>query len=314
MTGGILENVDQRTKLAGQNRLELLIFQLGNDQLYGINVFKVKEIISSIEISRVPQSHDIVVGVSNIRGTTVPIYDLSKGIGKEYLSREEKTFLILTEINQLQQGFLVSNVHKIINVSWNDMHPPPPGVGNDCYLTSITKFNNQLIEVIDVEKVLQEVSPRFGQVSDEKKQEAAFLSQEAVKKTKDQKVKVLICDDSRVARNQLQKTLEQLGIKCVARENGQQALDLLKRWADKGSKVADEFLMLITDIEMPEMDGYKLTTEVRKDPNLKDLHVVLHSSLSGDFNHALVDKVGANNFIPKFSPDKIAAEVNKRMT
>lgn len=314
MAGGILENVDQRTKLAGQNRLELLIFQLGNEQLYGINVFKVKEIISAIDISKIPQAHEIVVGVSNIRGTTVPIYDLNKGIGKDYLSREGKTFLILTEINQLQQGFLVSDVHKIINVSWNDMHPPPPGVGNDCYLTSITKYHDQLIEIIDVEKVLQEVSPRFGQVSDEKKQEAAFLSQEAVKKTKDQKVKVLICDDSRVARNQLQKTLEQLGIKCVARENGQQALDLLKRWADKGAKVSDEFLMLITDIEMPEMDGYKLTTEVRKDPNLKDLHVVLHSSLSGDFNHALVDKVGANNFIPKFSPDKIAEEVNKRMS
>jgi two-component system chemotaxis response regulator CheV len=167
--------------------------------------------------------------------------------------------------------------------------------------------------MIDVEKVLQEVSPRFGQVSEENRQEAAFLTQEAVKKTNDKKVKILICDDSRVARNQLQKTLEQLGIKCVARENGQQALDLLKRWADKGAQVTNEFLMLITDIEMPEMDGYKLTTEVRNDPNLKGLYVVLHSSLSGDFNQALVDKVGANNFIPKFSPDRIAKEVNKRM-
>ncbi|MBT4963874.1 MAG: chemotaxis protein CheV [Francisellaceae bacterium] len=310
---GVLENVDQRTQLAGQNRLELLIFQLGDEQLYGINVFKVKEIINTIGINKMPQSHEIVIGVSNIRGVTVPIYDLHKGIGRKYLARDSKTFIILTEINQLQQGLLVSKVHKIINVSWNDMHPPPPGVGNDCYLTSITKYNDQLIEIIDVEKVLQEVSPRFGQVSEENKQEAAFLTQEAVKKTKDKKVKILICDDSRVARNQLQKTLEQLGIKCVARENGQQALDLLKRWADKGSQVSDEFLMLITDIEMPEMDGYKLTTEIRKDPNLKGLYVVLHSSLSGDFNHALVDKVGANNFIPKFSPDKIAAEVNKRM-
>lgn len=313
MAGGILENVDQRTKLAGQNRLELLIFQLDGPQLYGINVFKVKEIINTLEINRMPQSHEIVIGVSNIRGSTVPIYDLNRGIGKGFLPRDGKSFIILTEINQLQQGFLVSQVHKIINVSWNDMHPPPPGVGNDCYLTSITKYNDQLIEVIDVEKVLQEVTPRFGEVSLEKKQEAAFLSQEAVKKTKDKKVKVLICDDSRVARNQLQKTLEQLGIKCVARENGQQALELLKRWADKGATVPEEFLMLITDIEMPEMDGYKLTTEVRKDPNLQDLHVVLHSSLSGEFNHALVDKVGANNFIPKFSPDKIAEEINGKM-
>ena len=123
---------------------------------------------------------------------------------------------------------------------------------------------------------------------------------------------VLISDDSAVARKQIQRTVEQLGIKSVLAKDGLEALNLLKDMAQKGN-IYDQLIMVISDIEMPEMDGYTFTTEVRADPDLKDLNILLHTSLSGVFNKAMVEKVGADNFIPKFDPDELAAAVQAQL-
>lgn len=124
---------------------------------------------------------------------------------------------------------------------------------------------------------------------------------------------ILVADDSSVARNQIKRTLDQLGIECTLANDGKQALSILKNWADEGIPLSERISMVISDIEMPEMDGYTLTTEIRKDPRLSDLYIILHTSLSGVFNNALVEKVGADKFIPKFKPDELAQTVLDRI-
>ena len=118
----------------------------------------------------------------------------------------------------------------------------------------------------------------------------------------------MIADDSSVARRQIQKTLETLGLECIVVENGKLALNKLRELAANGP-ILDQLSMVISDVEMPEMDGYTLTAEIRNNPALKDLHIILHTSLSGVFNKALIEKVGANNFIAKFHPDELATAV-----
>lgn len=302
---GILDTVNQRTQMVGQNRLELLLFRLGGKQRYGINVFKVREVLQCPSLTQLPHRHPVVRGVAHIRGNTISVIDMSMAIGGPPLQNLEGSFIIIAEYNRAVQGFLVSAVERIINTNWSDMHPPPKGSGANTYLTAVTEIDKQLVEIIDVEKILSEISPQSTQVSQ------AILDKSGSKSMLEKAV--LIADDSVVARNQIKKTVEQLGYRCVMAKDGAEALQILKDTAEKGQKLSDEFVMMISDIEMPEMDGYTLTAEVRGDPNLKDLYILLHTSLSGVFNRAMVAKVGADDFIPKFNPDELAQAVQRRV-
>jgi two-component system chemotaxis response regulator CheV len=305
---GLLASVDMRTQLAGHNRLELLLFRLDGKQLFGINVFKVQEVIQCPPLTHIPDSHRVVCGIANMRGRTVTVMDLGKAIGGPGVGNPQDHFVVVTEYNQHVQGFLVGGVDRIINMNWEEILPPPKGIGNDNYLTAVTKVDNELVEIIDVEKVLAEVIGWAENVSQEFVEEACEEDREACKPV------VLVADDSSVARNQIKRTLEQLGLECVLAKDGRQALEQLKSWAEEGQDIAldDRLFMVISDIEMPEMDGYTFTTEVRKDPRLCNLHILLHTSLSGVFNNAMVEKVGANEFIAKFQPDVLAKSVIKR--
>jgi two-component system chemotaxis response regulator CheV len=124
---------------------------------------------------------------------------------------------------------------------------------------------------------------------------------------------VLLVDDSTVALAQLRETLTQLGLKLHIASDGLKALNMLKAWADTGVNMTDKLLMVFTDAEMPEMDGYRLTTEIRGDQRLRELYVVLHTSLSGSFNESMVKKVGCDNFLSKFQPDKLVDVVRERL-
>jgi two-component system chemotaxis response regulator CheV len=124
---------------------------------------------------------------------------------------------------------------------------------------------------------------------------------------------VLIVDDSTIARKQIKRCVESVGAETTVLNDGRQALDYLKAIADSGERASDKIMMMISDIEMPEMDGYTLTAEIRADSRLSDLYVLLHTSLSGVFNQAMVKKVGANEFLPKFNPDLLAAMVAQRV-
>ncbi len=300
---GILDGVDQRTKLAGHNRLELLLFRLAGRQRFGINVFKVQEVIQCPPLTQLPGSHPVVRGIANMRGKTVTVMDLSQAVGGPPLENVDGQFVIITEYNRLVQGFLVGSVDRIVNMNWEEILPPPKGASKGTYMTAVTRVDDELVEIIDVEKVLQEIHGYSEVVSDE-------IIDEQIR---DEVQHVLIADDSSVARNQVRRVLDQLGVETTVCNDGKQALDTLKDWVADGMDVEKRISLIISDVEMPVMDGYTLTTEIRKDPSLSQLHVVLHTSLSGVFNQSMVEKVGANAFLAKYEPDELAAMVQEQL-
>ncbi|TQV84875.1 chemotaxis protein CheV [Aliikangiella coralliicola] len=301
----ILDSVNQRTQMVGQNRLELLLFRLKGKQVYGINVFKVREVLQCPELTELPQRNPVVRGVAHIRGMTISVIDLSLAVGGPSLGNVQNCFVVIAEYNRKVQGFLVNSVERIVNMNWSDIHPPPKGSGKSSYLTAVTDIGGQLVEIIDVEKVLAEITPNDATVS------AEIVEEQAGKAPQDKVV--LIADDSSVARGQIKRTIEQLGFQTKLCKDGKEALEYLEGIVANGQSVDDEVLLLISDIEMPEMDGYTLTAEIRGNDKLSHMWVMLHTSLSGVFNEAMVQKVGANDFIPKFNPDELAQAVQKRM-
>lgn len=300
---GILDGVDRRTRLAGHNRLELLLFRLNKKQRYGINVFKVQEVIQCPPLTTVPHSHAAVRGVANLRGKTISLIDLRKALGGLPLTDLENCYVIVTEYNRSTQGFLVQGVDRIVNLNWDEILPPPREAGNT-YMTAVTRLDDEIVEIIDVEKVLAEVMGGSRQISDE-----VLAKQRPQEKARH----ILVVDDSSVARNQIKQTLDQLGIESTLARNGKEGLEILNAWADDPVPVSERICMVISDVEMPQMDGYTFTSAIRQDPRLADLYIIMHTSLSGVFNNALVSQVGADRFIPKFKPDELATAVLERL-
>jgi two-component system chemotaxis response regulator CheV len=298
---GLLDGIDQRTRLAGQNRLELLLFHLQECQQFGINVFKVKEVVECPTLTALPGASPVVAGVAGLRGTNILVVDLSHAIGGPRVEQPDSHIVIITEYNCQVLGFLVNSVDRIININWEDMLPPPAGLGLGSYMTAVTDYEGELIEVIDVEKVLSEV---MGV--------AAEVTQPIERNGNEYKgKKVLVVDDSVVARKQVQQVLDQIGIESEFAKDGRDGLNKLQQWSQQG-RVDDWLAMVISDIEMPRMDGYALVSEIRNNEGLKNLHVIMHSSLSGVFNEAMVKQVGANNFLAKFDSNQLAGMVVDR--
>lgn len=298
---GVLDSVDMRTQLAGHNRLELLLFRLAGKQLYGINVFKVQEVIRCPELTNMPQSNPMVVGVAHLRSKTIPVIDLSMAISNRAVENIKDSFVIVTEYNRFTQGFLVNSVDRITNMNWKEILPPPKGSGAASFLTAVTHVDEELVEIIDVERVFANIMGLNEEV------DADVLENADEDLAGSDKPKhVLVVDDSSVARNQVKRVLEKVGIKCTLANDGQHGLEALQEMVADGKDINDEIAMVISDVEMPRMDGYTLTTEIRKDPRLASLFVMLHTSLSGVFNTSMVEKVGANHFMPKFKPNELA--------
>jgi two-component system chemotaxis response regulator CheV len=304
---GILDTVNLRTQMVGQNRLELLLFGLETKQIYGINVFKVREVLQCPELTEVPRQTTAIKGMAHIRGETIPVLDLSEAIGRSGVPKEEhqKCFLIVAEYNKRTLAFLVRKVDRILNTHWDQIMAPPAEIGVENYLTAVFEYEGRLIEILDVEQILADLYPMSTKVSDE------LATQDVKARAKE--YHVLCVDDSSVARNQMQRSLEDLGVKVTTCNNGKIAWDLLTGLADKGNDVTTLFLMVISDIEMPEMDGYTLAAMIREDQRMDKMHIVLHSSLSGGFNVSMVKKVGADGFLAKFNPDDLAGVVIDRI-
>lgn len=298
-----MSSVDSRTKLAGHNRLELLVFSLAGDQRFGINVFKVREVIRCPKLTDVPKAASSVRGIADVRGHTITIIDLSDAIGGPRMDPDDMkdAFVIITEYNRAVQGFLVNSVDRIVNLSWKEIMPPPTGTNTSNFLTAVARVDNVLVEIIDVEQIFAKVVGTREDISaDVLPQVQGLASNDSI---------VLVADDSSVARNQVRNTLKQMGLETVLATNGKEALDTLRRWANEAPEQLERIAMVISDIEMPIMDGYALTTQIRRDPRLKSLYIILHSSLSGGFNKNMVEAVGADQFIPKFHPDELARVV-----
>ncbi|MCW0366750.1 Chemotaxis protein CheV [Xanthomonas sacchari] len=305
MSHDLLNRIDQRTRLAGHNRLALLLFRLGGRQLFGVNVFKVQEVLRRPELFQVPGLPLQFSGVADVRGRSVPVLDLGLAIGHPEREPNADTapgYLVVTEFNRSVQGFLVSGVERIVNIAVEDIHPPPELGAESSYLTAVTRFQGELIQVIDVESVLADIA--------QTRVEANLDPSLALTGPQ---LQVLVVDDSRVARQQIRSVLDQLGVGATLLSDGRQALDHLLQIHAAGENPAERYAMVISDIEMPAMDGYTLTTEIRRHPGLAGLYVLLHTSLSGVFNNAMVERVGANAFVAKYSPNELAEYVLTRL-
>lgn len=307
MSQDLLNRIDQRTRLAGHNRLALLLFRLGGRQLFGVNVFKVQEVLRRPPLFQLPGLPAEFSGVADVRGRSIPVLDLGLSIGhpeRDPDPEHSPNYLVVTEFNRSIQGFLVSGVERIVNIAVEDIHPPPELGAEASYLTAVTRFQGELIQVIDVESVLADIS---------KARMDAPLGADMALPADAPPLQVLVVDDSRVARSQIRSVLDQLGVTATLLSDGRQALDHLLQIHAGGEHPADRYAMVISDIEMPAMDGYTLTTEIRRHPALADLYVLLHTSLSGVFNNAMVERVGANAFVAKYSPHELAEYVLNRL-
>lgn len=307
MAHDLLDRIDQRTRLAGHNRLALLLFRLGGRQLFGVNVFKVQEVLRRPQLFQLPGLPAEFAGVADVRGRSVPVLDL--GLSIHHPERDadplkSPDYLVVTEFNRAIQGFLASGVERIVNIAVEDIHPPPDLGAAASYLTAVTRFQGELIQVIDVESVLADIRKDRMDIP---------LAPGMVLPADAPPMHVLVVDDSRVARTQIRNVLEQLGVSATLLSDGRQALDHLLQVHASGEDPVSRYAMVISDIEMPAMDGYTLTTEIRRNPNLAGLYVLLHTSLSGVFNNAMVERVGADAFVVKYSPNELAEQVLVRL-
>lgn len=309
----LMQSVDQRARLAGTNRLEVLLFSLGNDsetgreEVFGINVFKVREVMHVPDITHAPNMPKGVEGMVSLRGSMVPVINLSKFCG--ILAQEKTGILMVTEYNKQVQGFLVNSVDNIERLDWDNVKAPPAMLANRLggLVTAVTELKDQrLVMIMDVEKVLAETAGFYDD-------EEIFDGIHAQEESRD--ITVLFADDSCVARNQIVRTLDRMGVKHISTINGAEAWKKLNEIAERteaaGNAVADEVQIILTDVEMPEMDGYVLTRKVKEDPRFKGIPVIMHSSLTSEANQALGEGVGADTYVPKFEPRELAATLQK---
>ncbi len=303
----LLKNVDARSKLAGTNKLEILMFSLGRDtrtgreETFGINVFKVREVMRIPAITRAPDMPPSVEGMVSLRGALVPVIDLAKYIG--LVSECKPEIMIVTEYNGYTQGFLVNAVDNILRLDWSAMRVPPAMLVAELggLVTAITELKDKrLVMMMDVEKVLQETG-HFGT------DEMIFNSVKPL--GKDNRT-VFFADDSSVARNQIARTLDAMGVNYISAINGRQAWIELAKMADSAEQthtpLKEMIQVILTDVEMPEMDGYMLTRKVKEDKRFNGIPVVMHSSLSSSSNQQLGKTVGVDVYVPKFEPQKLS--------
>ncbi len=305
MSSNFIQSVDERTRLAGANRLEILLFSLGkevgkeHEEVFGINVFKIREVMHLPEITRAPDMPPGVRGMVSLRGSMIPIIDLAHFCDMQ--TEEEPKVLIVTEFNNNTQGFLVHSVEQILRMEWNEIKIPPPMMAHrhGGLVTAVTELKDSRIAmVLDVEKVLAET------LNDED-EDMKFEGIESANST----ATILYADDSAVARKQIEKTLDVLGLRHMGTKNGEEAWGRLQETAERaqqtGVAVKDLVSLILTDIEMPGMDGYVLTRKVKNDERFKGIPVIMHSSLSAEANIALGRSVGVDAYVPKFDPHEL---------
>lgn len=310
----LLKSIDERSRLAGTNKLEILMFTLGLDgrsgrrEIFGINVFKVREVMRIPAITRAPEMPDAVEGMVSLRGALVPVIDLAKYTGMQVDSKPQ--IMIVTEYNGHTQGFLVEAVDTILRLDWSSMKVPPDMLNSQMggLVTAVTELKDgTLVMMMDVEKVLAET----GHFDND-------MALKAVKPIGVSGRTVFFADDSAVARKQITSTLDAMGVSHLSAVNGRQAWEELRKIADyadaSGAQVKDMVQLILTDVEMPEMDGYMLTKRVKEDKRFAGIPVLMHSSLSSTSNEQLGRAVGVDEYVPKFEPQRLAHTLERLLT
>lgn len=307
----LMSEVNQRANLAFSNEMEMLTFFLTDEQLYGLNVFKIIEILETPKtITAMPESGLGVIGTIDFRGHPITVIDLAMVLGLTPMDLTQGvSYILVCEYSTTTQGFLISRPDRLINKSWNEVIAPHGSVFEGSYLTAITYYRDIPIQILDVEMILVDIIGVDAHVSKDLVSEGKQIVQSHHH--------ILAADDSRAARILLASALDQLGVKHTIVEDAQHAYELLEQSVVEGNGQC-AYSMVISDIEMPIMDGFTFTRKVRSNPKLAHIYLVLHSSLSNKSNSEKAKQMGANDFIPKFQPDKITKvildQLNKAVT
>jgi len=302
---GMLDQIDARSNLAGSNKMEILLFSLGSDEKFGINVFKVKEGCQAGKITRTPNMPKGVDGIVSLRGHVMPVLNLANFMGIPPTDQHQT--MMVAEFNNHILGFLVQGVDRIIRVDWDKVRATE-GMLSDkgALITAISELpDGTLISLLDVEQILANA---FG--------EAVVGNVEKVESGRE--LCIFFADDSMVARRKIAEVLDKMGVKHIQASNGHEAWDRLRTMADTaqnaGVKLHDQIQVILTDAEMPEMDGYVLTQHIKSDRRFDGIPVVMHSSLSSDANRAMGRRVGVDYYVPKFDSMILSSTLRSLLT
>ena len=307
----VQQETDQRSTLTGTNKFELLLFRLGGDrhgernELFGINVFKIREIVAMPEVTAVAGSRPHVLGVVHLRGAIIQVLDLPAIAG--CLPATGLNIMLVTEFARTTQAFAVESVEEIVRLDWNCVMSAERSTGGGTLVASIARLDDdvdgaRLVQVLDLETILRNLAPpERPDVHSGTSGPAIRLKPGAL---------ILAADDSVAARALIEQGLDAIGLPCLMTRTGKQAWEQLQRIADQaeaeGHTVYDKVAMVLTDLEMPEMDGFTLTRRIKQSPRFNQLPVVIHSSLSGTTNEEHVRSVGADAYVAKFSAEDMA--------
>ncbi len=302
---GLMDQIDARTNLAGTNKMEILLFKLGTEEKFGINVFKVKEVCQAGKITRTPNMPTGVDGIVSLRGHVMPVLNLASFLGI-HPAQKHQTMLV-AEYNRHVLGFLVEGVDRIIRVDWDKVRPTEGMLSDKAALiTAITELEDgTLVSILDVEQILADA---FGEV--------VVGNVERIES--EHELCVFFADDSLVARRKIIEVLDKMGIKHIQANNGREAWDRLRSMADAaqntGTNLHDQIQVILTDAEMPEMDGYVLTQNIKSDHRFDSIPVVMHSSLSSDANRAMGKRVGVDGYVSKFDSMVLSSTLRPLLT
>jgi two-component system chemotaxis response regulator CheV len=312
----VQQEVDERSNLAGTNKFELLLFRLGGDEngerneLFGINVFKIREIVAMPAITAVAGSPSHVLGVVNLRGQIIQVLDLPAIAGVK--PKTGLNIMLVTEFARTTQAFAVESVEEIVRLDWSQVMSAEKSTGSGM-VTSIARLEGEngapgrLAQVLDVETILRNMNP----------ESAPDISQQTVGAKIQIKpgAVILAADDSVVARALIEQGLDAMGLPFIMTKSGKEAWDQLNTIANaaetEGKTVYDRVALVLTDLEMPEMDGFTLTRNIKKSARFANLPVVIHSSLSGTTNEEHVKNVGADAYVAKFSAEDLSTTLRR---
>lgn len=274
---------------------KLLLFRLSGSRLFGIGTLKIREILPFKPLTKLPHSHLAVVGTTSFRGSAVPVIDMAAAVGYPALASEElkDSSIMITDVQRQETGFLVRSVQKIIEADWKKVKAPPAALGDKAFITGLLDVEGDIIQLLDVELLLANVYPDSLDAGD--------VSLTDVQSETLKALNILLVDDSRVARKQLCDVLDAKDISYQVTTNGGEALQILLKDNEFGQPVD----ILVSDIEMPGLDGYELAFDVRDNSALKQPYIILHTSLNSEMSLSYANQVGANEALTKFDADEL---------
>ncbi|MCX8026889.1 MAG: chemotaxis protein [Thermodesulfovibrionales bacterium] len=297
-----LEEIEKRSRLALSNQMEMLIFYLSDRQLYGINVFKIIEILECPKnMTRLPLAHEAIVGTVDFRGRAINVIDLGFVLGLAKLDyANQLCYIVVCDYSNNINGFLIVHPDSLITRGWDEIKSPSGLLTKSAYLTAISyNDNNETIQILDVEKILSEIVGISDEVTE------GLINIDEGNTLTD--LEVLVVDDSKTARQLMKHVLDQIGVKSTLMDSAENALSFLRE-ISQGRQTA-RFGLIISDIEMPGIDGFTFVRRLREDPNIAHHKVILHSSLSNPSNKEKAMLVGADDFVAKFQPNILAKKV-----